>query len=1410
MAENISIDFDSNADEVAKKVKALATALEGAGDAMREAGNTAGANKLDRYERSLAGIGKAANKSAEGLKNLQKAQLSVYKQGSLEIAQANPETYKLDKAGNARYTATGRTVSGADVAAQVAQVRAAKEAQVALARVAQEQKALQVAQIASAKGAMDHANRLTNLRYSLYDVSRSLTVFGIGLGVANIATLKLAADYETAMAQISRTSDVSGQQLVNLRQEFIGLAQTIPVAFDELAKIGVLGGQLNIPANSLAEFTSVVAQFTATTNVAAESSATAFGRLDALLPDVQGNYEALGSSILKVGVNSVATESEIIATTNQIAAAGAQAGFTSKAVIGLAASYASLGVAPEAARGTTIRLFSTINTAISENNANLETLAGLSGKTAEQFKQDWNENTASGFQDLITGMKAASESGTNLEQVIRSMGITAVRDINALLKLGQNAEIVADNFMYAADGFDQATALGDAFAIQAATLSSKVTMLVESFKALFAEIGQSGLGPMGVLVDILKNIVVAITEVAKSPFAQWVAAVTGGMTAVVAIGALMGAGLVRLGAGAIAAGQAISTMRYEVLAAGGAMNFLKGSTDAANGSMLAGAGVASKLKVALLGLGVVGAISLAIGAAAQAVDTLSKAMRSNADVARDTFGEIQGLQDAIKLDNADGYKGEEYGTIRTEIVGVTEAQAAWAQKMEEGTGVAVSYKDAIDKTSESLGFMSLKYGENARAAVANMLANNDAIIELIQNAEKLAAVSADAPVLDSVGMLTKLAENDTKGALAIYQAYQDKVTAFEAQGNNFSEFGTEIIAVSNDARTLESALAGVGEEIANGATQIEVTTALNEALGITADSTADSIDEESSSLSVLAQSLSTVKSQIEAGFENQNVFADMANSVYQLASGVYESGTAFDYLSQAGIGNMQNLQTAVVQTIVAGQALGLNTAESVAVLFSQLQAMGVDTANLMATVAAAAGVSVSAVSAAMGAPTQGMDMFANSMQVAAQEAQYMAQSVGGSGGGGAPSVADAAKTATKEVRTLVDWANDLSSVFDRAFDIRFGVEESSDAIADSWAQVKEETEAARANIKRLNAEQSTLKADNGSLKAQLKIAEMYGDTTRAAELRAQIGENDTKIAANAKELREEQAKLSKTTKGNTQAARDNRATLRNLSQQYQQNIADYAAAGHTQKEVEKYAKAAKIEFEKQAKQLGFSKTAVDKYSDAFDDVGKIIRDLPANVTTKYNANTSAAEIALREWRDKQKTIGQQSAANLKKGYSAGLKNFPRPSIPLATPMTWKQWVQQNMRGISASASGAAWEAYISKGRARYNQYLKGYEAGGYTGNVGRKTEAGVVHGREFVVNAPNTAKFRPILEQMNKGKLPMTNASSPMPNQMMVELSAYDRKLLAAAGNVVLKIGTQTLSAATNAGNAVQATRGSN
>lgn len=74
---------------------------------------------------------------------------------------------------------------------------------------------------------------------------------------------------------------------------------------------------------------------------------------------------------------------------------------------------------------------------------------------------------------------------------------------------------------------------------------------------------------------------------------------------------------------------------------------------------------------------------------------------------------------------------------------------------------------------------------------------------------------------------------------------------------------------------------------------------------------------------------------------------------------------------------------------------------------------------------------------------------------------------------------------------------------------------------------------------------------------------------------------------------------------------------------------------------------------------------------------------------------------------------------------------------LAAPPGWPYNAAQVISvGVSAAANVAK---------------IAGFEQGGYTGNTGTKEIAGVVHGKEYVVNADATSRNRAALEAMNAG-----------------------------------------------------------
>jgi len=1274
-----------------------------------------------------------------------------------------------------------------------------------------------------------YRDNLANTRYAIYDVSNTMGIMGAAILAADVGALKLAADYETAFATIERTSGASGDELVKLQNQFEGLAQTIPTSFKDLTSIGALAGQLNISAKNIAEFTKSVAMFTSTTNVGVDSAATAFGRLDALLPDVNGNYEALGSSILNVGVNSVATEAEIVSTTSQIAAAGAAAGLSADQVIGLSASFASLGVAPEASRGTVIRVFGLINKAIAEGGDSLNEYAKIAGVSADEFKKSWGTK---GFSDnFVKFLQGIGSEGTTAQLTLADLGITAARDQSALLKLSQNTGLVADNLGYAADGMSDATQLGDSFAITSATLAAKTEELVNSFKVMFGVLGSGGLSIVGNIVDGLKSMVVFFTDLAKNPFVSSLATTIGALSAFSGVIALLTSGFGRFIGSILAAKPVVAlfnqqmavvqtrlaVVKAEAALAGTSMGTFRAATVAASGAL--------KTFAASTGVGLlfVGALMLA----GKEFEAISDSMKSTSDRAKETFGSLDGLSKALADDTAAAKKGADaYGHITANMKTVTDATDEWTGYMAPASDGQIRIAHATKNAATEITQSTLAIGANTAAWLANQLATDKSVQELF----KLNNATLGGPTLDVGGVLTAAAKNDKASALKIVEEYQAQAQEYMRQNGTS---GSAMVAkqYSDVAEQARNAIDSTTGALQTAANQTVINTSVNDALGVSAQQTTDALLTEGDGAETAADKLSQLQDQVAAGFANTNALADMAKGFFDLSTSIYQGGVSFDAFSQGGQANLANLQGSIATTIAAGATMGVDATESIGILFHNLQQQGIDTAQLLASVTAMGynaktvqgyvdgTIKMSAQGKYLAEVQQALTQYSHDV------ADSLAGSGGGGGGGGTPSVADAAKDAAKEIRTLSDYASDLHKVFDRAYELRFGKSDGLDDIASGWNAIAKSTADANKEIADAQNKLRSLTADKSTQQYLLGVANQYGDKERAGQLGASIADLNSQIADEQQKVTDAQADNSKTLKGNTQQAIDNRQTLGDMVGKYKDYIGTLAESGMSQEDLKKKSGQLKQEFISQATQAGYSKDEIKKYSDSFDDMTEVIGKVPRKVTVNTTANTSPAKQALKEFEAQAKASGTTAGRNFRNAVSSAIGgggkpiSFPKlpnppklPSIPIHFQMPPYRKMMEMQDAIRKTTGDAQFRIALGPG----SQGGQVFMSGGYTGGTSTKDIVGSVHGKEYVIDAENTKRLGlPFLNALNNGMMPNSTVAAAGSKGggsgvMVVELSPYDRQLLAQAGNVQLKIGNKTIAAAASSANVVEGRRRSN
>lgn len=414
--------------------------------------------------------------------------------------------------------------------------------------------------------------QLPRLRYALYDVATTYGVLSTALlGTATAMTV-VGAKFESAFTQVERTLQigVGTAGIERIRQELIDLSQQIPLTFDEIAKIAQLGNQLGIAAADVTKFTETVAQFSAITGISAEQTALAFGQLGNLLGVAADDYDRLGSSIALVGVNSAATESQIIAVAREIAPAARAAGFAADEVIGLSGALSSIRVPPERSRSTILQFFETLNMAVANGGKDLENFAAVVGVTASDLDSMVRSGQGESILRRFVDRAAASDT-VEITQALQELGLAGLRVNPTIRALSNNTELLNQTFADGARGWAENIELQRQYGMIVDDLASQFQILINNLNAIVATITRGAIPGFAGLLKVINDTLASVQNFLDSDFGRTV----GGM--VVTATALAGAFLAIRSASFLAtASVAALVTATNILGAGGLSGGIRG------------------------------------------------------------------------------------------------------------------------------------------------------------------------------------------------------------------------------------------------------------------------------------------------------------------------------------------------------------------------------------------------------------------------------------------------------------------------------------------------------------------------------------------------------------------------------------------------------------------------------------------------------------------------------------------------------------------------------------------------------------------------------------------------------------------------------------------------------------------
>ena len=403
---------------------------------------------------------------------------------------------------------------------------------------------------------------------SIDTITKPIQYASTALAAGGVASAKFAIDFEDSFAGVKKTVDATPEQLAKIKQGIIDLSTTgidgrgaIPQTTTELNELAAAGGQLGISQENIIDFTEVMAQMGSATNLVGEEGAATLARFQNVMGVGQNEIRNIGSAIVDLGNHSATTESEIAEMALRMGKYGSSVRMSAADVLGYSAALSSLGIEAQMGGSAIGRTWLSIETAVASGGEGLTKFAKYSGKSAEEFKKQWNTDSSGAFNGLLKGLQSAE----NLTVALDDLGINNTQDIQAMMALVNGYDLVTESVNRSNTAYQENTALQEEFNAKNETTASKLANTKNNIIEAARSIGETMLPSIQDASTTVANFAKGLSQMDDE---QKRAVVNTGAT-VIAIGAIskVSAGAIK-GVGGIV--EAVGNIK-KAFSAGGAL-----------------------------------------------------------------------------------------------------------------------------------------------------------------------------------------------------------------------------------------------------------------------------------------------------------------------------------------------------------------------------------------------------------------------------------------------------------------------------------------------------------------------------------------------------------------------------------------------------------------------------------------------------------------------------------------------------------------------------------------------------------------------------------------------------------------------------------------------------------------------
>lgn len=341
--------------------------------------------------------------------------------------------------------------------------------------------------------------KMQSLGQSIQNTGKKLTVVSAAASAALAGIAKSAIDFETAFTGVTKTVDGTDQELEDIRQGLFDLSEATASSVIDIASVAEAAGQLGVKTENILNFTDTMVRLGDSTNLSADEAATAIAQLYNVMGSDINTVDRFGAAIVALGNNAATTEADILNMATRIGSSGKQVGLTEQEILALATSLSSVGLEAEGGGSAISAVITKIDKDVALNSNTLKTWANVAGMSVTEFKNLWQNDAMSAIQAIVKGMGDASKGGENLNVILDDLGVTSLRQTDAMKRLSSASELMSEMVGISNEAWSENSALTTESSKRYETTAAKLQQVKNTVMELCSKLGE-------ILLPIIQNI----------------------------------------------------------------------------------------------------------------------------------------------------------------------------------------------------------------------------------------------------------------------------------------------------------------------------------------------------------------------------------------------------------------------------------------------------------------------------------------------------------------------------------------------------------------------------------------------------------------------------------------------------------------------------------------------------------------------------------------------------------------------------------------------------------------------------------------------------------------------------------------------------------------------------------------